>query len=273
MQDRLPQAGGHIEQMRELILGPHVRDSSQRFEQCEIALRETGEALRKGLDEVGTSLARQLDNATLALEKKLKALDVRTGEDRISLQRLIEQLDERLTVRLTKLESDLQALRTESRERFDSVNTGLSYALKDAIESTGRRLDALSATSHAELSELHRDAQRTDEKLSLRVQAIAEDLESVTSAIRQELARVDKGARDEVQMLKSQLGGDIDKHHRFVRDTRLSRDDMAEILFEFGMRVKGLSLVTSVPSLPASGSMAESLPPPPAPDGAERAGS
>ncbi|MEW5983032.1 MAG: hypothetical protein AB1806_11780 [Acidobacteriota bacterium] len=272
MQDRLPQAGGHIEQMRELILGPHVRDTNQRFEQCEIGLRETGEALRKGLDDIGTSFARQLDNAALALEKRLKALDVRTSEERIALHRQIEQLEEKLTVRLAKLESDLQALRNESRERLDSVNSSLSHTLKEALESTGRRLDTLATTSQAELSELHRDAQRTDEKFSLRVQSVADDVESVANAIRQELARVDKGARDDIQMLKAQMGDDIDRHSRFVRDTRLSRDDMAEILFEFGMRVKGLTLVTSMPSLPASSSLPEASPPAPAGDRPGRAG-
>ena len=272
MPERLPEAAGHIETVRELILGPQVRDSQQRFEQCEAALRETGEALRKGLDDVGASAARQLDSAALALEKKLKALEVRSSEERISLHRQIEQLEEKLTVRLAKLESDLQALRYESRERLDSVNTSLSHVVKEAIESTGRRLDDLATTSHAELSELHRDSQRTEEKFSLRVQSIAEEAESVATAIRQELARVDKGVRDEVQTLKSQLGDDIGRHHRFVRDKRLSRDDMAEILFEFGMRVKGLSLVTSVPSLPDHGSAPEASPPAPVVESAARKG-
>ncbi|MEW5983029.1 MAG: hypothetical protein AB1806_11765 [Acidobacteriota bacterium] len=209
MQGTLPQVGGHIDQMRELILGPHIRESNERFAQCETALRQVGEALRKGLDEVTANVVRLTDNATSSTEKKLRALDVHTGEELISLRQQIERLGETLAARFVKLEGDYQGLC------------------------------------------------RAEEKSVLRMQSLAEELESVVNALRQELALVDRGAKGELQALRAHLLGEVDRHSRSMRETKVSRDDLADILFEFGMRVKGITPSTAVPQLPVSLSVLE----------------
>ncbi len=63
--------------------------------------------------------------------------------------------------------------------------------------------------------------------------------------------------RDDLQTLRTQLLDELDKHFRAVRDAKVSKDDTAEILFESGMRIKGLDIVTGLPQLPASGHAGE----------------
>jgi len=213
MQGTLPPVGGHIDQMRELILGPHIRESNERFAECETALRQVGEALRKGLEEVAASAARQSDGVTSSMEKKLRALDVHTGEELISLRQQIEGLGETLAARFAKLEGDYLGLC------------------------------------------------RAEEKSVLRMQSLAEELESVVHALRQDLTLVDRVAKGELQALSAHLLGELDRHSRSVRETKVSRDDLADILFEFGMRVKGITPAATVPQLPVSlSALEEALP-------------
>ncbi len=54
--------------------------------------------------------------------------------------------------------------------------------------------------------------------------------------------------------LRLQLLDELDKRFRELREVKVSRDDMSEILFEFGMRIKGMEVVSDVPQLPPAGS-------------------
>jgi hypothetical protein len=50
---------------------------------------------------------------------------------------------------------------------------------------------------------------------------------------------------------------ELDKRFRELREVKVSRDDMSEILFEFGMRIKGMEIVSDVPQLPPAGGASE----------------
>jgi hypothetical protein len=76
--------------------------------------------------------------------------------------------------------------------------------------------------------------------------------------MRNELTRAQKGLRDELQTLRAQLLDELDKHFRAVQEAKVSKDEMSEVLFEFGMRIKGLEIVTDLPRLPVSGHVDDS---------------
>lgn len=42
------------------------------------------------------------------------------------------------------------------------------------------------------------------------------------------------------------------------QEAKVSKDEMSEVLFEFGMRIKGLEIVTDLPRLPVSGHVDDS---------------
>ncbi len=78
-------------------------------------------------------------------DKKLKALDARTGEERAELHQQVEQLAEKLDVRLTKLETDFTAFQDESRKRLDAIHDNLTRALHETAEAADKRLQTLAA--------------------------------------------------------------------------------------------------------------------------------
>ena len=253
MPKRLPQSETHIEQVRELMFGPQVREYNQRLEQIESMLLQLREGLRKSFDDLSGSFASQLETAMLSADKKLKALDARTGEQRAELQQQAEQLTERLNVRLTQLETGCAAFQDESRKRLDAINDSFTRSLHEAVEAVDKRLQVLATKVQDEGGDLHRQARRTEEKLDARFQLLNNDLESSTTTMHNELMRAQKGLRDELQTLRAQLLEELDKHFRAVQEAKVSKDEMSEVLFEFGMRIKGLEIVTDLPRLPVSG--------------------
>jgi len=253
MPKRLPQSETHIEQVRELMFGPQVREYNQRLDQIESMLVQLREGLRKSFDDLSGSFASQLETAMSSADKKLKALDARTGEERAELQQQVEQLTERLNVRLTQLETDCTTFQDESRKRLDAINDSFTRSLHEAIDAVDKRLQGLATKVQDEGGDLHRQARRTEEKLDGRFQSLSNELESSTTTMRNELTRAQKGLRDELQTLRAQLLDELDKHFRAVQEAKVSKDEMSEVLFEFGMRIKGLEIVTDLPRLPVSG--------------------
>ena len=100
-------------------------------------------------------------------------------------------------------------------------------------------------------SDLRQRAKRTEEKLESRFQSLNEDLESNASTMRSEITQLQKGVKDELTGLHMQLSDELNKRFREVRDSKVSKDEISEILFEFGMRIKGLEFANDVPQLPA----------------------
>jgi DNA anti-recombination protein RmuC len=106
-------------------------------------LMQLREGLRKSFDDLSSSFASQLETAMLSADKKLKALDARTGEQRAELQQQVEQLTERLNVRLTQLETDCTTFQDESRKRLDAINDSFTRSLHEAVEAVDKRLQVL----------------------------------------------------------------------------------------------------------------------------------
>src|SRR5262245_32674113 len=125
------------------MFGPQVREYNQRLDQIESMLVQLREGLRKSFDDLSGSFASQLETAMSSADKKLKALDARTGEERAELQQQVEQLTERLTVRLMQLETDCTAFQDESRKRLDAINDSLTRALHEAVEAVDKRQQVL----------------------------------------------------------------------------------------------------------------------------------
>jgi hypothetical protein len=67
--------------------------------------------------------------------------------------------------------------------------------------------------------------------------------------VRQELIRIHKGAKDDLQALKIQLLNELEKNFHGLRESKVSRDGMSEMLFEFGRRIKGLNFAPGLPQL------------------------
>lgn len=253
MADRLSQAGTNVDQIRELMFGPQMREYNTRISQLEAALASLQEGSRRRFDETTDNLSSELSSAISASDKKIRALDLKVGEERAEIRTQVEELDEKLTARLDAFESNLTAFQEETRKRLDSLNENLTSMQNQSTEASDKRMQTLASKTQKDVSELRNQAKRTDEKLEFRVQSLNEEIDSSAAGLRADLRQLQKGSKDEVQALKLQLLDELDKRFRELREVKVSRDDMSEILFEFGMRIKGMEMVADVPQLPPAG--------------------
>src|SRR6266508_262615 len=200
MINQLTQAGTHIDQVRELMFGPQLREYNQRLQQLESTIVQLVDGTQKHFNEIQESFAGELQTAMSSVDKKIRALDLKTSEERAELRQRVEQLEEKLTTRFDTLEADFTTFQEESRKRLEAMNDSLTSAVQETVGAANERMQGMTSKMQDEVSNLRRQAKRTDEKLDFRFQSLNEEIES--SNTRQELTKIHKGAKDDLQALK-----------------------------------------------------------------------
>jgi flagellar capping protein FliD len=250
--NQLTQTGTHIDQVRELMFGPQNREYSQRLGQLESTLGQLIEGTQKQFNEMQDRFTRDLQKAMASADKKIRALDLKTSEERAELRQRLEQMEEQYTTRFNTLEEDFSDFQEENRKRFETINDSQTNALQEVAAAANERMQGISSKMQEDVTDLRRQAKHTEEKLEFRVQALNEEIESSTTNMRQELSKIHKGAKDDLQELKAMLLDELEKNVRGLRDSKVSRDEMSEILFQFGMRIKGIDFGAGLSQLQAN---------------------
>ena len=240
MNDRGTQAETRIDQVRELMFGPQLREGNSRVERLESLVAHIQEETQKRFDEVRDLLSHELDAVAASSDKKLRALDLKAGEEHAELRTRVEQIEEKFDARLRALGVELTTFQEESRKRLDALHENFSDSLNGAVEASDKRLQALALELQDQGADLRRQTKRTEEKLGGRLQSLTEEIESGAAHLRGVLMQTQKSMQEGLQGLKMQLSNELNKSFNDVKDTKISKDDISDILVEFGMRIKGL---------------------------------
>lgn len=141
--------------------------------------------------------------------------------------------------RLEKLESHLSALEQEMRERTEQVKTDCLTELKTAIEALDQKIKSLSLTNQKDNTDIRQLIDRSYKNFTGSLESIDKTVVSQNSSIRKDLSETRERLQDDIRNLKSQICDEIEKRFSTLSDAKVARNDMADILFELGLRLKG----------------------------------
>ena len=147
------------------------------------------------------------------------------------------------TSRLDKAESDISAMQQDVRDRLGDLKSVLASELRAAVESIDKRLKSISASSQEEAADLRQQFERINRKFTSNIEALDETVEAQRVALREELSQTRDNLQNDNRELRSLVFEELDRHFSILREDKLSKDDMAELLFELGMRLKGSEFV------------------------------
>ncbi len=145
--------------------------------------------------------------------------------------------------RFEKLEADFATLQEDIRDRIDDVKSNLSAELRTAVDSIEKRVKSLNLTVQEEGTDLRQQIDRLNRKFSNSIEALDEAVDSQNNAIREELSQIRDKLQEDVRALKVHVLEELERQFSQLREGKVSKDDMAEILFELGMRLKGTEFV------------------------------
>lgn len=148
--------------------------------------------------------------------------------------------------RFEKIESDLATLQQDIQDRVEQLKTVLTSEIKSSVENLDKKIKILTLNSQEELTDLRQQTDRLNRKFSSSIEALDEALDQQTNSLREELGQTRDQLQEEVRNLKNQVLEELDRRFSLLTEVKVSRDDMAEVLFEVGMRLKGTEFVPAI---------------------------
>jgi hypothetical protein len=140
--------------------------------------------------------------------------------------------------RFSKLESDLSLLQQEMRSHHEQLKVNFTTDLKAAFDGFEKKLKLLSLNTQEETADLGQQVDRLNKKFSSSVQSLDEALDSQTTSIREELSHNKAQLQDDMMALRDLILEELERRFSQLRETKVSKDDIAETLFALGMRLK-----------------------------------
>lgn len=144
--------------------------------------------------------------------------------------------------RIDKLESNLSLLEKETHDRIEQVKTDCLTELRSSVDALEQKIKSLSLTFQKDHADIRQLIDRTYQNFSGSLESIDKTLVSQTTSIRKELSETREKLQDDTRNLKSQIFDELEKRFSLLTNAKVSRNDMADILFELGLRLKGTDL-------------------------------
>lgn len=147
--------------------------------------------------------------------------------------------------RFQKLETELENVRRETLSRLNELKELFNSELNAAINSVEKKLKYLSATADEEFEEIRQTIERNFQLSTNTLNVVEKNLKSQTNSLQEQFSQMRSQFEQELSTLKNHLLEDLESRYSHLVETKLSRDDLAEILFELCMRVKSADAVSN----------------------------
>jgi hypothetical protein len=161
--------------------------------------------------------------------------DLLFGQQMRDYEREIEQGRQRLD----KLESNFEDFQAEVRHQLTELEKSLTTAIHSAVDSWEKKLQYLNLTVHEQGNQWQQDLKFIEQKAAHDTTSLQKELGQKTTFLESELAQTRSKLSGEVQSLREQVFAALERELAELKDSKLSRSDLAEVLFELCLKVKG----------------------------------
>jgi hypothetical protein len=151
--------------------------------------------------------------------------------------------------RLDRLESDTAIFQQEMRDRIDQIKAILATELRTATDLVEKKLKTLSLKSQEDSVDLQQQVDRIQRKFSSNIESLDVAIDKQEQELRSELLQTRTNLQNDVLALRDMVFEELDRRFALVREGKVSKDDMAEALFELALRMKGTEFVPKLREL------------------------
>lgn len=141
--------------------------------------------------------------------------------------------------RIDKIESNLTLIQQEMRDRIEQTKTVYVTELRAAVDSLEKKLKSLNMTVQNENAEIRQTIDIVNKKFSGNLESLDNSLEKQTNNLHNELSETREKLQEDLRSLRSYIFEELERRFSLINDGKIAKDDMADILFELGLRIKG----------------------------------
>jgi hypothetical protein len=148
--------------------------------------------------------------------------------------------------RLSSLESTFANFQSEIRDRLTQLQDSLSTEIRSALDALEKKQKYLTITTQENAAKLQQELSLVDQKTAHGVVALHQNLTSQGNALEAEITQMRHEFDTEIQNLRNQIFDEFTKEVSGLKDTRVSRAALAEVLFELCLKIKQNDFVTGL---------------------------
>ncbi|HBE17835.1 MAG TPA: hypothetical protein DEG17_23415 [Cyanobacteria bacterium UBA11149] len=141
--------------------------------------------------------------------------------------------------RIDKIESNLALLQQEMRDRIDQTKTSCLTEIRTVMDNLDKKIKSLSLGYQNDHADLRQTVELVNKKFSNSIESLDHNLDAHTNSLHTNLSETREKVQEEIRTLRSQVFEELERRFSMMADTKIAKDDMAEILFELGLRIKG----------------------------------
>jgi len=144
--------------------------------------------------------------------------------------------------RLDSIESQISLLEKDISESIAQTQTACLTELRAAVDSLDTKIKSFNLTTQNDTAEIRQTIDHLNKKFSGNIEALDQTVAQQTTSLRSDLSDTRERLQEDIRSLKSQIFEQLEMRFSALKDTKVSQDDLAEILFELGLRIKGTEL-------------------------------
>jgi seryl-tRNA synthetase len=150
--------------------------------------------------------------------------------------------------RLDNLENDLQEWQKETEERLEQLQNSLSLEIRTTADNLEKKLQFAQMSATEKHRKIEQDISFNSKLHTDNNNSLSQKLQTETKEIKDRLETVKEQLENQDKLLKEQIIADLDKKIAELQDGKMSRKDLAEMLFDLCFRIKDNNK-DSVPAL------------------------
>jgi uncharacterized phage infection (PIP) family protein YhgE len=216
---------GNIDQIRDILFGPQVREFAGRIDQLERAFTALQQEMRNQSEEVKQVLRSEFQVEVDGLEKRLKEAIRKDEEEKFDIRQQIDSLSKRMA------------------SSAEELSQSLSDEIQDAVDGLEKKIKTITSKDEEEKFDIRQQIDSLSKRLSSNFDALDEAIDKQTTTLHDNLGSTRDKLQEDIDLLRTQVFEELERYFSQLTEVKLSRDDMAEMLFELGLRLKGTEFV------------------------------
>jgi LPS O-antigen subunit length determinant protein (WzzB/FepE family) len=141
--------------------------------------------------------------------------------------------------RFENIESELLSFQEETRNRLNQLQNSLTTEIRSAVDSIEKKIKYISLTSQEARGEIQQNLQEVNQKLSQDLTILNKSFVQTTTDLKDELSSTRSNLEKDLENLRNKSFDAINNYINELKETKVSRVDLAEVLFELCLKVKG----------------------------------
>lgn len=144
-----------------------------------------------------------------------------------------------LKEKFDKLEANINAIHAEMRNKIEQTQRDINDKIDAELETISKKIKTMTTQQQDEFADVRDAALRQEKRLQSSLEIMEEELNAKREQLQKQQIEIRDTLRSQMDSLQDELLSVIDSKVSNLGDTKLSRDDAADIFMEAAMQMKG----------------------------------